>query len=77
MGVCYYNLHNYDEAIKQMEKALQYSPKHQIGYLNLGIVNLTAGNLEKSQEWLKKAVQIDPNSEIGKKAQELLESHNK
>jgi len=77
MGVCYYNLHNYDEAVKQMEKALQYSPQHQIGYLNLGIVNLTAGNFEKSQEWLKKAVQIDPNSEIGKKAQELLESHNK
>jgi tetratricopeptide (TPR) repeat protein len=77
MGVCFYNLHNYDEAIKQMETAVKYSPKHQIGYLNLGIVNLTAGNFEKSKEWLKKAVEIDPNSEAGKKAQELLESHNK
>ena len=77
MGVCYYNLHNYDEAIKQMEKAIQYSPGHQIGYLNLGIVNLTAGNMEKSKDWLRQAVKIDPNSEIGKKAKELLESHNK
>jgi len=77
MGVCYYNLRNYDEAIKQMETAIQYSPKHQIGYLNLGIVNLTAGNLEKSKEWLRKAIEIDPNSEVGKRAQELLESHNK
>jgi uncharacterized membrane protein YvbJ len=76
MGVCYYNLRNYDEAIKQMEKALKYSPKHQIGYLNLGIVNLAAGNLEKSKEWLQKAVQLDPNTEVGKKAEELLKSHN-
>ena len=75
MGVCYYNLQDYDTAIKEMETAIKYDPKHQIGYLNLGIVNLTAGNLEKSKEWLKKAVQLDPNSEYGKKAEELLKSH--
>ena len=76
MGICYYNLQNYDAAISEMEQALKYDPKHQIGYLDLGIVNLAAGKMEKSQEWLKKAVQIDPNSEYGKKAQELLSSHN-
>jgi TolA-binding protein len=77
MGVCYYNLKNYDEAIKQMKLAVKYSPKHQIGYLNLGIVNLAAGNIEKSREWLQQAVQLDPNTEMGKRAQELLDSHTK
>ncbi len=76
MGICYYNLGNYDTAIKEMEGALKYDPKHQIGYLDLGIVNLAAGNMEKSKENLKKAVQLDPNSEYGKKAEELLTSHN-
>ena len=76
MGICYYNLQNYDIAIKEMEQAIKYDPKHQIGYLDLGIVNLAAGNLEKSNDWLKKAVNLDPNSEYGKKAEELLKSHN-
>jgi len=76
MGICYYNLQNYEAAISEMEQAIKYEPKHQIGYLDLGIVNLSAGKMDKSQEWLKKAVEIDPNSEYGKKAQELLSSHN-
>lgn len=75
MGICYYNIRNYDEAIRQMEQAVKYDPRHQIGYLNLGIVNLAAGNFDKSKDWLSKAVAIDPNSEYGKKAEELLKSH--
>jgi tetratricopeptide (TPR) repeat protein len=75
MGVCYYNLAKYDDAKREMEKALEYKPDHQIAHLNLGIVNLAAGNLEESKKWFKKTVELDPNSEIGKKAQELLQSH--
>ena len=75
MGVCYYNLKDYDNAIKEMTTALKYKPDHQIGHLNLGIVNLSSGNLEKSREWLQKAVNLNPNNEVGKRAQELLHSH--
>ncbi len=35
-----------DNAIKEMEKALEINPTHQIGHLNLGVVNLNAGNIE-------------------------------
>ncbi len=76
MGICYYNLQNYDTAINEMERALKYNPNHQIGNLDLGIVNLAAGKMEKSKEWLKKTIEIDPNSKSGKKAQQLLSSHN-
>ena len=75
MGVCYYNLKKYDDAIREMTTALKYKPDHQIAHLNLGIVNLAAGNIKESKEWLKKAVDLNPNSEIGKRAQELLQSH--
>ncbi|MBT8378707.1 MAG: tetratricopeptide repeat protein [Ignavibacteria bacterium] len=75
MGICYYNLKDLQTAIKEMETALKYQPKHQLAHLNLGIVNLTAGNLDLSKEWFRKAVQIDPNTQAGKRAQELLQSH--
>ncbi|MGK2876773.1 MAG: tetratricopeptide repeat protein [Nocardioides sp.] len=75
MGVCYYNLRQYDQAKAEMQKALEYKPDHQIGHLNLGIVNLASGNLEESKKWLNKAVSLNPDNEIGKKAQELLQSH--
>ena len=77
MGVCYYNLGDFNTAITEMETALKYNPHHQIALLNLGIVNLSAGNLEKSKEWLEKAVNENPNTDVGKRAKELLESHAK
>ena len=75
MGVCYFNLQDYANAIAEMETALTYNPNHQIAHLNLGVVNLSAGNLEKSKEWLKKAVALNPTSEVGVKAQQLLNNH--
>ncbi len=75
MGVCYYKQKQYDLAIAEMKEALKYSPDHQIGHLNLGIVNLAAGNIEESKKWLTRAVEINPGTEIGKRAQELLQSH--
>jgi tetratricopeptide (TPR) repeat protein len=75
MAICYYNLNDYNTAISEMETAVKYQPKHQIAYLNLGIVNLAAKNLEASKEWFRKTVELDPNSDAGKRAQELLHSH--
>jgi len=75
MAICYYNLNDYNTAISEMETAIKYQPKHQIAYLNLGIVNLAAKNIEASKEWLKKTVELDPNSEAGKRAAELMHSH--
>lgn len=75
MAICYYNLGDNTTAITEMETALKYQPKHQIAHLNLGIVNLAARNLEASKEWFRKAAELDPNSEAGKRAQELLNSH--
>jgi tetratricopeptide (TPR) repeat protein len=75
MAICFYNLSDYTTAISEMETAIKYQPKHQIAYLNLGIVNLAAQNLEVSKDWFKKTAELDPNTEAGKRAQELLSSH--
>jgi len=76
MGICYYNLKDFDTAINEMEEAVKIDPKHQIGFLDLGIVNLAKGDMDKSKQWLQQAVQLDPGSEYGRKAEELLKSHN-
>lgn len=75
MGVCYYNIRDYDSAIKEIKIALTYKPDHQIGNLNLGIVNLAAGNMKEAMKWLQKAVDLGPETDIGKRAKELLNSH--
>jgi len=74
-GVCYYELRKFDDAIISMEKALIFQPDHQIAQLNLGIVNMAAGNNDKAIEWWNKAIQTDPTTEVGKKAKELIKSH--
>lgn len=75
MAICFFNLGDNATAISEMESAIKYQPKHQIAHLNLGIVNLTARNIEASKIWFEKAVELDPTSEAGKRAQELLKSH--
>lgn len=75
MGICFYNLGDNTSAINEMERALKYQPKHQIACLNLGIVNLTAQNIEVSKEWFRKTLELNPESDAGKRAQELLNSH--
>jgi TolA-binding protein/RNA polymerase subunit RPABC4/transcription elongation factor Spt4 len=76
MGVCMYNLGDFENAMREMKEALEYEPKHQIGHLNLGVVNLTAGNSDVAKEWFRKAVDLGPDTDVGKRAKELLNSHN-
>ncbi len=75
MGVCYYQLKNYDMAIKTMEKGISIDPKHQIAHFNLGIVSAAKGDHDNSIKYWKNAVDIDPTSNIGIKAQDLLDNH--
>lgn len=75
MGVCYYQLRNYDTAIKTMEKGILLNPKHQIAHFNLGIVNSAKGNHDEAVNYWKKAVEINPTTNIATKAQSLLDNH--
>jgi tetratricopeptide (TPR) repeat protein len=75
MGVCYFNLQDFANAIKEMETALKYVPNHQIAHLNLGVVNLSAGNIENQKSGLQKAYDLNPTNEVGKKAEQLLKNH--
>jgi len=85
LGICYDqmgladSLHAetyYALAIQEMETALKGSPSHQPAAFNLGIVNLHRGKLDESNKWLKKAATIDAKSDLGMRAQQILQQHS-
>ena len=84
LGICYDQLALQDTAnapryfslaVREMETAAKNNPAHQPAAFNLGIVNLHMGNLEESNTWFKRAVELDPNSELGTRAQKILQQH--
>jgi len=76
MGVCYFQLGKYDEAVKNFKDGIKINPSHQIAHLNLGVVyNFGLKNKTEAIKWWKKAVELDPTSEIGKKAEEFLKQN--
>ncbi|MBI1804443.1 MAG: tetratricopeptide repeat protein [Ignavibacteriae bacterium] len=65
-----------ETAKQEMMKALSYSPRHQLAFFNLGIINFHTGDVKEAREWFQKCIAVDPNSESGKKAQQFLNQHS-
>jgi Tfp pilus assembly protein PilF len=69
-------LKQYDKATSIFEAVIQKNPKHQIAYLNLGIVNLTQGKIVEAKEYFQKCIALGEHTDAGHRAAELLKSHN-
>jgi len=76
MGICMKETGDLEGAQREMSTALTYQPKHLYAHFNLGIVYLSQGKIEEANAWLQKTVALDANSEVGKRAQQLLQQHN-
>jgi tetratricopeptide (TPR) repeat protein len=85
LGICYFEkgrtdsnnaMTYFSQAIAEMQAAFTKHSTHQPAAFNLGIVNLHAGNFQESTRWFTKAVEINPNSELGKRAKEMVEQHS-
>jgi Tfp pilus assembly protein PilF len=76
MGICMHEMGNSKDAVKEMKRALKDNPRHLQAHFNLGIITLSMGDVNESNLWFKKTVELDPQSEIGKRAQQLLSQHN-
>ncbi|MBX2989690.1 MAG: zinc ribbon domain-containing protein [Bacteroidetes bacterium] len=84
LGICYFELGKIDSlhsarfyamAIDEMLGAVKESPSHQAGAFNLGIVYLFSGNMPESNRWFKKAADLNPESELGRRAKAIMEQH--
>ena len=85
LGVCYYNLglsdsahafDDYSSAVKEMRNAFVRVPSHQPAAFNLGIVFLQMGEMDSSNAWFKRVVAINARTDLGTKAQKILEQHS-
>ncbi len=84
MGICYYQIaladsthagENYAAAVKEMQTAFADNPTHQPAAFNLGIVYLHMNNLEESNTWLRRAYELNKSSDLGIRAQKILQEH--
>jgi thioredoxin-like negative regulator of GroEL len=84
LGICYFEWAKVDTAnaaglihmaIQEMTTVFEANPRHQAAAFNLGIVTLSSGQSLLSNEWFKRAVDIDPESELGKRARNIMEQH--
>lgn len=76
MAICFFESGDSPTALTEMHTALKYDPKHQMATFNIGIVNLNQGNLKESNEWFKKTVALDPNTQVAQRAQQILTQHS-
>lgn len=63
LGVCYYRLKRYQEAIERHQFALKLNPRCADSYNNLGNVYLAVGLFKEAEEHYKEAIQINSNYE--------------
>ena len=85
LGICYFQMAQEDsinrepllrEAVTAMEAAFKSAPKpHQPPAFNLGVVYLHLSELEESNKWFRKAVEINRESDLGKRAQNMITQH--
>lgn len=54
---------DFDEAIKNYSKVLEYEPKNYSAVLYIGDTYYAANNWSKAGEWYSKAIEVDPNRE--------------
>jgi Tfp pilus assembly protein PilF len=85
MGICYFELSQADpgkreeyfaRAVAEMETALKGSPAHVPAAFNLGVIHLQRGEVQRSNEWFKRAIAMDRNHPLAQRAQRMLEQHS-
>ncbi|MEW6510060.1 MAG: tetratricopeptide repeat protein, partial [Bacteroidota bacterium] len=85
LGICYFQMAQIDtvnafallqSAAQEMTRAHQDAPSHQPSAFNLGVVYLHMGKLEESNKWFKEAVALNKDSDLGRRAQNILSQHS-
>src|SRR5262249_51928916 len=62
-GEAAFSRRDFDEAIKQYSKVLEYDPKRYAAVLFIVDTYFQAHNFEKAGEWYQRAIDLDPNRE--------------
>ena len=72
LGVSYSNAKDYDAAIRYFEKSVAADPKFADGYYQLAVTYVAKNDTAKAVEAFKKVIEVAPNSDAAKEAQEFI-----
>ncbi len=84
LGICCFELGRNDStqreslfrsAVREIKSAMDRAPKHQPAAFNLGVVSLFMGETDEATRWFRKTVDLGPDTELGRRAKNLLEQH--
>ena len=76
LGYTYTELGMDDVALREIQLVTAAAPTNQRAWLNQGYTYLTMGNVTEAKAALQKAIDLDPKSQIGQQAQQLLDQAN-
>ncbi|MBC8041948.1 MAG: zinc ribbon domain-containing protein [Rhizobacter sp.] len=72
LSICLLNAGQMRRSVEQMKQAVTENPTHQKANLNMGILNAQIGRTDDAKKFWEAALALDPNTEAGKRAKELL-----
>jgi len=72
MGIAYFALHEYENAVDYFERSLELVPNLQEAHYWLGRSYLKLNDLRKASEALEQAMTLNPDSEYGTRARRYL-----
>jgi Tfp pilus assembly protein PilF len=73
LGITLHNLGRSAEAIHVLNEGVVMDSSYQRIWLTLGFVNSQIGHFEQARTALTKAVQLDPDTDVGQTAQQMLQ----
>jgi tetratricopeptide (TPR) repeat protein len=68
LGIAYFNLENFDDALKSCAIALDLKPDYKHCYYNMGLIYEARDQLKSALEHYQRALDIDPNFTYAKQA---------
>lgn len=73
LGLTLHYIGRSDEALRRLNEGVALDPTYQRIWLTLGYVNSSLGNVEPARTALTTAVEMDPDSGVGRSAKQMLE----
>lgn len=74
LGITLHYLGRSNEALQVLNEGVIVDPAYQRIWLTLGFVNSQVGNKAKAREALTRAAQMEPNTDVGRSATQMLEA---
>ena len=74
LGLTLHYIGRSEEALQKLNEGVAVDPDYQRIWLTLGFVNSSLGNTAAAHEALSTAADMDPDSEVGRSASQMLEN---